>query len=320
LHECPHDDQQRDYRRQELCSHSAHLPLVPDICEMVTNSLILPGDEIFNSYDNTMNNARLMMQYGFMLEGNSNDRIEWKPPEVDRILDFNHIDADEKAVRLRLWEMSAGASLPLPDLNVDELLFDPRELDHTSGLGDDDSMEELMELSSRPDFVTDKDVQPAMLLCIGAYAQISHQLWLYIAFHRLPANMLGIVSSSHSDVDSIHSILAESVVKPLLKLMVDDEQDLQTALENEARLSTTRLIVEDIIALCQKKLGGMYMKDLSVQEVGNLLDSIPASERRTRMACMFSLNERMILDSCVGRWEDCRARLRTPGYPGGYIA
>jgi len=239
---------------------------------MVTNSLILPGDEIFNSYDNTMNNARLMMQYGFMLEGNSNDRIEWKPSEVDRILGFNHIDADEKAVRLRLWEMSAVASLPLPD--VDELLFDPRELDHTSGLGDDDSMGELMEPSSRSDFVTDKNVQPATLLCVGAYAQISHQLWLYLAFHHLPGDVLGISAPSHSDVDSIHSILAASVVKPLLKLLaVDDEPDLQTAPENDALSSTTRSVVEDIISLCRKKLDGMYMKDLSVQEVGNLLVS-----------------------------------------------
>jgi hypothetical protein len=248
---------------------------------MVTNALILPGDELFNSYDLTLSNASLMMQYGFMLEGNSNDRIEWMHAEMDHILNFGHMDDDDKVVRLKLWEILAATSLPLSDLNVDELLFDPRELHHASSTSDADSMaEDLAEPPPRSDLVPNKAVQlsdPSMLLCIGADAQISQQLWLYLVLHRLPRHMLASFSSSHSDMDSSRQILTESVVKPLLRLLVADgdseEAHLQTASEEEALLVTTRLIVDDLISLCRKKLDGMYMKDLSVQELGNLLVS-----------------------------------------------
>lgn len=243
---------------------------------MVTNALILPGDELFNSYDATLSNARLMMQYGFMLEGNSNDRTEWMPSEVDHVLDFGHINDDEKMIRLKLWESSAAISFPLSDLGVDELLFNPHELHHDpSGTHDGDSMADP---PSRPDeaaWVSD----PTMLLCIGAYAQMSQQLWLYLLFHRLPTNILAPFSSSyHPGVDSSQRILTESIVEPLLRLLVADGEaeevtHSQAVPENEAFSRTTRLIVDDIILLCRRRLEGMPMNDRSVQELGNLLVS-----------------------------------------------
>lgn len=217
-----------------------------------------------------------------MLEGNSNDRIEWMHAEVDHILHFGHTDDDDKTVRIKLWEILAATPLPLSDLNMDELLFDPRELHHASGASGVDSTGDLVESAPRSDLVAEKVAKPSdptMLLCIGAYAQISQQLWLYLALHRLPRNMLVSFSSPHSVMGSLHRILIESIVKPLLRLLAADGNleearlHMQTTPEKETLLVTTRLIVDDLISLCRKKLDGLYMKDLSAQELGNLLVS-----------------------------------------------
>lgn len=39
-------------------------------CEMVTNGMIAPGSEVFNTYGE-LSNAELLLQYGFMLEDDS---------------------------------------------------------------------------------------------------------------------------------------------------------------------------------------------------------------------------------------------------------
>jgi hypothetical protein len=48
--------------------------------EMVTNAVILPGTEVFNTYGNSLSNAQLLARYGFMLpEGNEgNDGVRWR--------------------------------------------------------------------------------------------------------------------------------------------------------------------------------------------------------------------------------------------------
>ncbi|KAG8887274.1 hypothetical protein FRB99_004294, partial [Tulasnella sp. 403] len=57
-----------------------------DMGDMVTNSDVFPGDEVFNSYDSSLSNAQLLCQYGFLLEGNSNDIITWSLADLWGIL------------------------------------------------------------------------------------------------------------------------------------------------------------------------------------------------------------------------------------------
>jgi len=55
-----------------------------DTCEMMTNRVIPPGSEVFNTYGEELSNAELLVQYGFMMEedGNENDAVIFDYQEV----------------------------------------------------------------------------------------------------------------------------------------------------------------------------------------------------------------------------------------------
>lgn len=49
---------------------------------MVSNAGIPPNSEIFNTYGETLTNAQLLNQYGFILDINENDRLQWSVKEI----------------------------------------------------------------------------------------------------------------------------------------------------------------------------------------------------------------------------------------------
>lgn len=78
-----------------------------DTCELITVVSIESGREVFNSYG-TLSNARLLRDYGFMLEANLNDLIEFELEEVLLLLVVGGGGAgagEEMRVRVREeWE------------------------------------------------------------------------------------------------------------------------------------------------------------------------------------------------------------------------
>jgi hypothetical protein len=93
LDECSHDELHDDSSSAE--DHGEISPLARDedspggagrrgmgegAYEMVTNALILPRTEVFNTYGSSLSNAQLLARYGFMLpEGNEgNDGVRWR--------------------------------------------------------------------------------------------------------------------------------------------------------------------------------------------------------------------------------------------------
>lgn len=59
-----------------------------DSCDMVTNAQVYLDDEVYNTYDSTLSNAHLLCQYGFMLDGNSNDVVTWTVDEVQAAIEI----------------------------------------------------------------------------------------------------------------------------------------------------------------------------------------------------------------------------------------
>ncbi|EIN06179.1 hypothetical protein PUNSTDRAFT_136969 [Punctularia strigosozonata HHB-11173 SS5] len=80
LDECPHDEDgstvERGWR-QPLNGQSGS-----DTYEMVTNAHVQAGEEVFNTYGEHLSNAELLARYGFMLDSNENDSIQWYANEL----------------------------------------------------------------------------------------------------------------------------------------------------------------------------------------------------------------------------------------------
>ena len=57
-----------------------------DCYEMVSCTAILPGSEVYNTYGDKLGNAQLLVQYGFLLEGNDHDRITFDGEELEELV------------------------------------------------------------------------------------------------------------------------------------------------------------------------------------------------------------------------------------------
>jgi SET domain-containing protein 6 len=78
--ECEHDydDDHHDYSRFTQWTEGAH-----DLYyEMVSNAEIQPHEEVFNTYGEGLSNARLLVQYGFILDPNDNDILNFDTNEI----------------------------------------------------------------------------------------------------------------------------------------------------------------------------------------------------------------------------------------------
>ncbi|KAF7314791.1 SET domain-containing protein [Mycena kentingensis (nom. inval.)] len=87
LRQCLHDNADSD------SGPSTETPDTDDAYEMVSNLGIPPNAEIFNTYGETLSNAQLFVQYGFVLDVNENDCITWSRDELDECRDSALLDA-----------------------------------------------------------------------------------------------------------------------------------------------------------------------------------------------------------------------------------
>jgi len=120
LDQCPHDDDEDDIRNPTTSSKISE-----EDYEMVANEAIPPYSEVFNTYGEDLSNAQLLLQHGFVLESNDNDKITWT---VDEILDSLEIDSRNLQKRL-LFLMGTWIDSPSFRLTNEECDFISHDVD-----------------------------------------------------------------------------------------------------------------------------------------------------------------------------------------------
>jgi SET domain-containing protein 6 len=148
LYECPHDQELHSHRTQKSPSPSfraetSRLPRpekdLDQYYEMVSNAQIQPHAEVFNTYGETLTNAQLLTQYGFVLDVNENDCVTWDPYGVYKSLktrtngfdyEFRYItsiwnDVLQRAVQDRMFETAESQLVHFyPEGASDNLFLD----------------------------------------------------------------------------------------------------------------------------------------------------------------------------------------------------
>jgi len=76
---CPHDRNlhESDIVAPPMNTFSSETTEYVETYDMISNTPISPNSEVFNTYGETLSNAQLLVQYGFILDDNDNDRITW---------------------------------------------------------------------------------------------------------------------------------------------------------------------------------------------------------------------------------------------------
>jgi len=129
-------------------------------CEMVMNSAVAPGEEIFNTYGAKLTNAELLVRYGFMLDANDNDILTWTTEEI-----WDAAGAALADHRPRRWDNDAGYGACM------EIL---RDWQNDAGWADSELVID-----------TESD-ENGNRLYMTADGVLSHKLWLAIALAALP--------------------------------------------------------------------------------------------------------------------------------------
>lgn len=138
-----------------------------DTCDMVSNSPIPPGAEVFNTYGEHLTNAQLLARYGFALDDNDNDVVTFKlddlsvPPNITNCwpcADRAALDALYGEV-LRAW--------PRHNWDNSEIVYQPEVGPLSADMGSTPSGGRLA------------SARDARMLAVNSDGKISHGLWVY---------------------------------------------------------------------------------------------------------------------------------------------
>jgi hypothetical protein len=140
--ECEHDGGQRGNPLKSVEENTDH-----DLYyEVLCNTEIPPHVEVFNTYGDKLSNAELLMQYGFILDPNDNDKVYFDLVEVAR-------------------------------------LFSPPQDSLTISLPQSDNKSFTESFNTSSLVFTPFPFQLEAELCIDSDGRISHQLWLFLVAH-----------------------------------------------------------------------------------------------------------------------------------------
>ncbi|KAG8763620.1 hypothetical protein FRC11_014961 [Ceratobasidium sp. 423] len=264
LQSCPHDKD--DQESPGLTEGKTDLE---NTCDMVMNAPASAGDEIFNSYDTNLPNSTLLARYGFILEGNEHDYVSW--------------DATNLPSSMQGCTLSEGLEIWTEELlNKTSLVYDRRNIPGTSV--HTDSTWHARSLTA-PHYRINSD------------GLVSVDLWIVAAVCSVKAtgeNHLGSISKSS--------------LKELARVQVAIENNEDTDMANIGDLTIIwlhlRILANLVQDLCRSRLEGMYRPELSISECGDLLDDLPATMVRSRMAVAQALSERAMLIACRDGWDD----------------
>ncbi|KAJ6504744.1 hypothetical protein C8R47DRAFT_157139 [Mycena vitilis] len=274
LHRCGHDDTGEPVARSTIPDDA------DDFYEMVSNRTIPPNSEAFNTYGETLSNAELLVQYGFILDDNDNDHLTWSFDELAEFTE-NTLSASSWT-----WDAVGGraqfeallrsiSTLPWARMSESELVH----LDRT-----------------RP-------------FCLnGDDATISHDLWLYVAL------LLSIRNSNTSLPDHSRNSVA-ILLQEMLQSQLTLEQHLASGeddrfvppLHDDGHPPAPYVLILELArllaSLCRARSARTGRVGVEMAELGDILDRLPNDMSPTRMAVSLVLTERSLLDSCMSAWE-----------------
>ncbi|KAF8058775.1 hypothetical protein FPV67DRAFT_1428229 [Lyophyllum atratum] len=278
LQECEHDSEGSTNEspapllRQGDVTCSSREKEFDSYYEMVSNAPVSPNEEIFNTYGETLTNAQLLVQYGFVLDVNDNDRLCWDFIEV-----YTCCTELAKDGILNPLEVEASWSAAI------------RSVAHHQALGRfaDSSLVYLHTDTSNGS------------LCLDADGRISHQLWILLAIpfcqERLPEPLGNMTAKLGALLES------QLALENMIEAGGDQQGDHQRFTRDVRSLVG---LARSLISLCLLRKSRLGENASGSRDLNDILDTLPPEMGRTRDALTIAIGEQSILDSCISSWED----------------
>ncbi|KAJ7133542.1 hypothetical protein C8R44DRAFT_24920 [Mycena epipterygia] len=267
LQRCVHDDTAEPLARAVMAAEDGD-----DFYEMVCNRAIPPRAEVFNTYGETLSNAQLLVQYGFILDANEHDRLTWTLRDLTQFAEEYYRDSVGDLPRFEVL-LSEINSLPWADISQSAMVRVDRT--HTFCLNGDD-------------------------------ATISHDLWLYFALLVSLRNGGRSLPSAEYSRNSV-VVLLEEMLQRQLTLELHIASGYVPPLPGDGAASAPYGVILELArllaSLCRARCARTGRTGVETAELGDLLDRLPDDMTPTRMAISLAMTERSLLDSCMSSWE-----------------
>ncbi|KAJ6583914.1 hypothetical protein DFH09DRAFT_1143797 [Mycena vulgaris] len=266
LQRCVHDDATDPDPRSTISENA------DNFYEMVSNRAIPPHAEVFNTYGETLSNAELLVQYGFILDGNENDRLTWTLTDLAHFSE-NYLPSS--------WTWDSVGERPDFQALLSSLTALP---------WDNVSESEMVHLDRTYAF------------CLNGDATISHGLWLYFALLLVCSRNEPAEYSQNAVV-----ILLEELLQCQLTLELHFASGDAPPLPDDAGASPYSVILHLarlLASLCRARNARTGKPGVETADLGDILDRLPNDgEGLTKMAISLAMAERSLLDSCTAAWE-----------------
>ncbi|GAA5974423.1 hypothetical protein JCM11641_005275 [Rhodosporidiobolus odoratus] len=253
-------------------------------CEMVTTSPVAKGEELFNHYGPRLSNAKLLVSYGFLLEANEHDRLNF---DLSDVFDPN----------LGVEDAETGdPNLGVEDAETGEVEKCWRELLNLCRVSEfKAALEEDHPLVSQP-----RPLESPHALYADADARLSSPLFLLLA--------VSVFSTSPSTASV--SMNVEKVTKILEAASRCDEGALEGQEEEEESETVTVLhrISERLRKLISRRRAGQNYPNLDAARLLEMAEA-PHAPSDTRMASLALTptprQEALLEFSALGEGDAC---------------
>ncbi|KAK2463048.1 hypothetical protein APHAL10511_004703 [Amanita phalloides] len=252
-----------------------------DDYEMVSVTVIPPGTEVFNTYGETLTNAQLLTQYGFILDANENDVLTW---DIEQVLESISPGADE---RMLVHDVS--------NIVLTWRRLCQKNWNLASGSG-------LL-------YMADTETGWGYSLTLDGDGKISYPLWIIVALLSLSrTDAFSSVEDSQSVLIHLRSLLD---VQCLAESHLGTEEELEDIAINlniyeRTLLQELKQVCQLMIRLCtdrKSKTGHIGFSAMG-SDVGKYFDALSDDRPRTKMALSIVLSELSILNNCQATWSE----------------
>ncbi|WRT67195.1 uncharacterized protein IL334_004161 [Kwoniella shivajii] len=242
-------------------------------------------EEVFNCYGEGLSDSRLLTEWGFISEEFIGEGLTWNVDELDpdENLISSHVNENEQGLEL-LWEIIDSAMSVLVERSQGNWCWYSEE-----------SL--LCPQNERDKRLFNLDQSARISINIFAFMWLSQRINL--------ASKVGNqkISQASEEKDELIDELVKSIEE--LSRLWDNINSQNDPSSCDLRLEDESMTVaKKVKMLLQSRLEGMHKSELSQEELFDTRDSLGPEEKYQYMAMTISINERSLLRSAIGKWDE----------------
>ncbi|KAK6903011.1 hypothetical protein I204_07850 [Kwoniella mangroviensis CBS 8886] len=231
----------------------------------VERPIVKKGEEVWNSYGDGLSDAKLLVEWGFLGEEYTGDGLVWDLEDL-------HLKGEGESEGY--WELF--------DQALNNFIYQD-SAEH------EDEEERIL---------CGRNEQHPRLLNLDQSGRISINIFSLLWLNQIRSRRKGQENLKAEDLELLLQAIKQ--IESIWKISIDEEYtDYDTLL-----IDDLVEVIQQLIDLLKKRIGKMYRCDSSEDALFKMRDDLPQKDRYQYMAMTLSINERVLINSTLNKWND----------------